>query len=101
MTRETRHINLSDLRGASAWERLLEEVHTTKTPAILCDGDKEVAELRPLARAACCHPRQPSTKSDDVAFWFAAGSWKDLADGEQLKRDLTAANGSDRPPVAL
>ena len=101
MAQEARHINISDLGEAPAWEHLIAEVRATKTPAIIRADGEDAVELRPIHPTSHRRPIAPPSPADDAVFWSAAGAWKDLVDGEQLKKDLATARGSDRPPVNL
>ena len=80
--------------------RLAEEVARTGTPRVLRRGDEEVAVLSP-AKARRRFKVKRITEEDIAASLATAGSWKDLVDTEQLKRDLDAARSDDSPHVEL
>jgi hypothetical protein len=63
-------------------------------------GNEDVAVLTPLAPPGKRRGRA-RTKEDYEAVLATFGGWRGLVDAEQLKRDLKAARGSDRPPVEL
>lgn len=78
--------------------RLAEEVRDTGEPRVLRVGDEDVAILMPIPVK---RRRRVRTRADYDASIGAAGGWKGIVDGGQLKEDLRAARGSDRPAVEL
>jgi hypothetical protein len=97
MASEPLHVDIDDYPDLL---RLVEEVEATDKPRLLRRGKHDVALLIPLHANTRRSSRKP-TDEDVAAFLAAAGGWKDLVDTEQLKRDVYAARGSDRPPVDL
>ena len=80
--------------------RLVEEVRATKEPRILQRDSEPVAMLTPMP--ARNHTRRMHNSEAVLAAVRAtAGAWKGLVDGEQLKKDINEARGSNRPDVAL
>src|SRR5437762_9259780 len=79
--------------------RVVEEVHATKEPRILVlqQDSEPVAMLTPMP-VVKKHPRRThSPEAVLEAVRATAGVWKDLVDGEQLKRDIKEARGDSRP----
>ena len=81
--------------------RLAEEVRATGEPRLLCRDGEEVAMLVPASHSPERRPRKPLDEADLEAFRAAAGGWNGIVDTEQLKKDIRAARGSDRPPTTL
>lgn len=80
--------------------RLAREVAKSGEPCVLHDHGAEIAVVSPI------HPtgrgrNQTSGPEAIAAALAAAGGWKDLVDTEQLKADIQADRGSQRPPVRL
>jgi hypothetical protein len=89
-----------DITNVPELRRLVEAARATGTVNVLRFDDQDVAILTPI------QPQEPRDQSavDDAsaaAFRSAAGGWRGLVDGDQLKRDLKAARGSDRPAVVF
>ena len=81
---------------------LAEEVRRTGTPRVLRrDGEDVALLLPPRGRRGRRTKPAGMTEAQREAFLGAFGGWKDLVDGEELKRQLKAARGSSRPPVVL
>ncbi len=100
MTRElARPIDISTLSPADLL-RVVEEVRTTKEPRVLQRDSEPVAMLTPLPARKRAR-RTSSPEAVLAAVHATAGAWKGLVDGEQLKRDIKEARGSDRPDVTL
>jgi hypothetical protein len=78
MAQEVRHVNLSDLREVPAWEHLVEEVRSTKKPAIIRADGEDIAELRPPTKRRVRIPRGKPTTADDP-LWRIIG----IAKGEE------------------
>jgi hypothetical protein len=89
-----------DITDLPELRRIVEEVRATRQPRVLRAGNEDVAVLTPLLPARS-RRRRGKTKEDYDAALGAFGGWKDLVDAEQLKADLKAARGSNRPPVEL
>ncbi len=90
MTQEAAQpINISTL-SLTELLRVVEEVHTTKEPrALVLQQDTEpVAMLTPMPVAKKRSPRTHSPEAVLEAVRATAGVWKDLVDGEQLKKDI-------------
>lgn len=80
--------------------RLAREVATTGRSCVLRQDGTDVAILSPARPRR--RPRHKKVTEDDIRASLAAvGSWKSRVDTEQLKRDLDAARGDNRPPVEL
>lgn len=99
MTREFSPIDISTMPDLA---RLAEEVRATNRARALQRNHETVAVIVPVDRATA-RPRRAkqTTEADMQAFRAAAGSWKGLVDGEQLKKDIDDARGSDREFPAL
>jgi hypothetical protein len=66
---------------------------------VLRRDDEDLAVIMPIRpRRRIKHVR---TQADRVAFLAAAGSWSDLIDPEEFKKQLAESRGSSRPPVDL
>ena len=96
MAQPTATIDITDLPEL---RRIVEEVRATREPRVLRAGDEDLAVLTPLATGHRSDPTE--TRTDDEIFLSSFGGWAGLVDAEQLKADLKAARGSDRPPVEL
>jgi hypothetical protein len=97
MAKERSAIDISDIPELA---RLAEEVSETRTPRALRRGNVVIARIVPAAPRQA-NPRVGSREvskatADMEAFRAAAGSWKGTVDGEQLKKDIQEARGSDR-----
>jgi len=66
MAQDARHVNITDLREVPAWEHLVEEVRTTKTPAIIQADGEDVAELRPAKRPVRTLKGRPTSPTDPL-----------------------------------
>jgi hypothetical protein len=71
--------------------RLAQQVSATQTANVLSQADEPLASVRPLRRR---RTSAPPSAADFAATHAAAGSWKGLVDGEQLKRRIYRARGS-------
>jgi hypothetical protein len=101
VTREVvRPIEISTLSPAELLA-VAEEVQRSGKPRVLKHDDEPVAMVAPLPAKMLHRPRRRLSDADREAFLAAAGSWKGLIDGEQLKRDIKEARGSDRPAHTL
>ncbi len=92
-------IEAIDVTDVPELRRIAEEVRDTREPRVLRAGDEEVAILMPVPVKR--GRKRIRTRADYDAVLAAAGGWKGLVDGEQLKKDLEEARGSDRPVVEL
>lgn len=72
MIHETRHIDIGDLSEVPAWERLIEEVHATKIPAVIQTGGKDLVEVRPARRRRTRIPHGRVITADD-SLWAIVG----------------------------
>ena len=94
-----------DISHVPELERLAEEVRETGTPRMLRRGNEVIARIVPVAplraNLPARHRARAKTQADMEAFLSAAGSWKGLVDGEQLKKDIKEARGSNRSFPAL
>jgi antitoxin (DNA-binding transcriptional repressor) of toxin-antitoxin stability system len=91
-----------DIRTLSPTDllRVVEEVRATKEPRILQRDSEPVALLMPLpARRRARRTNDPEAVL--AAVRATAGVWKGLIDGEQFKKDIKEARGSDRPDATL
>lgn len=96
MAKESQLLDISDNPQLS---RLAAEVSSSQVCIVLVKDGEELAEIRPAKRRIARDPGKAEKALE--AFRSAAGGWRGLIDSEQLKRDLKAARGSDRPPVQL
>lgn len=95
----TRHATPLDISAMPEIVRLAEEVARTGQPRVLRAADQDVAILSPARPTPRRRRRKPVTQADIEAAMSA--SWVGLVDAEQLKRDLDAARGDNRPPIEL
>ena len=97
MAKELSAIDIADIPELA---RLAEEVNKTRMPRALRRGNVVIARIVPAApqqASARAASRGASKATADMeAFRAAAGSWKGTVDGEQLKKDIQEARGSDR-----
>jgi hypothetical protein len=80
--------------------QLAEEVARTRQPRVLRRGEEDLAVLSPTKPKRRLKGKRPS-EADIAASLAAVGSWKDIVDGERLKRELDAARSDTSPPVEL
>jgi hypothetical protein len=79
--------------------RLAEEVEATKKPRVLKRHNTPIALLAPVKRQPMAKTKQ---QANYEAFLSAAGSWKQLIDAEQFKKDIYESRKlSTRLPVQL
>lgn|SRR5487761_1302395 len=76
MAQDVRHVEISDLRDAPAWEQLVEEVRATNKPAIIRADGEDIAEVRPATRRRARIPRGKAITADD-SLWNIIGIAKD------------------------
>jgi predicted RNase H-like nuclease len=95
-------INISTL-SLTELLRVVEEVRATKEPrALVLQQDTEpVAMLTPMPVVKKRPRRAHSPEAILEAVRATAGVWKDLVDGEQLKKDIKEERGDSRPAVTL
>ena len=96
MAQELESIDVTDVPEL---RRVAEEVRDSREPRVLRAGDEDVAVVIPITTKR--RRNRARTQADYDAVLAAAGGWKGLVDGEQLKKDLEEARGSDRPVVEL
>ena len=88
-----------DVTDVPELRRVAEAVRDSQEPVVLRAGAREVAVVVPVA------PHGPGatgkTQANREALLSAFGGWKGIVDIDQLKEDILAARGSDRPPVEL
>ena len=96
----TKNINVSTL-SLTELLQVIEEVRTTKEPrALVLQQDSEpVATLTPMPVMKKHHHRTHSPEAILEAVRNTAGVWKDLVDGEQLKKDIKEERDDARPVV--
>ena len=87
--------NLDDLR------RVAREVDARREPLTIAIDGAGLVVVSPVTRRTKRRTREERATADDEAFLSAAGGWKGLIDGEEFKKQITAARGSHRPPVTL
>ncbi len=91
-----------DISNSPELIRIAEEVRSTNTPRVLKRNSETVAVLMPVAIAVKPTKKRAKTKADYEAFRSAAGSWKDIVDVEQFKKDIYESRKlSTRPAVKL
>jgi hypothetical protein len=88
-------VNAIDVTDLPDLRRIAEEVRDTGRPCLLRIGDEEVAIVTPIGEAT--ERRRRPTAEEEAASRASFGGWRGLVDGEQLKRDLAEARGSNRP----
>jgi hypothetical protein len=100
MVREAAPLDVSTIPELA---RLAEEVARTGRARLLRQHDTDLAILAPVAprRRSRTGRTAQRTKPDTEAVMALAGAWQGEVDTEQLKRDLDAARGDNRPPVVL
>ena len=81
--------------------RLTKEARARDEPLIIQSDHGDEIVFNPAPRRRNRRTKAEREKADEEAFLAAAGGWKGLIDGEQLKRQIKAARGSNRPPVDL
>ena len=103
MTQEaTQPINISTL-SLTELLRVIDEVRTTKEPrvSVLQQDSEPVAMLTPMPVMKKRLHRTHSPEAILEALCATAGVWKDLVDGEQLKKDIKDERDDARPVVTL
>lgn len=96
MAQQAETIESFDITHAAELRRLAEEVRDRQESRMLRAEDEDVAILVPVPRRR----RRGEGVEDRAAFdavMAAAGGWRGIVDTEQLKEDIKAARGSDRP----
>lgn len=93
------HLKPIDITNIPELIRLAEEVQATNEARVLRRADQDIAVVSPLGSKRTS--KRTISKADGEAFFSAAGSWKDLIDGEAFKAEVRAARGSNRSPVTL
>ncbi len=88
-----------DISNAPDLIRVAEEVRAGGRPRVLQRDQEDVALLLPIPVHGRRARSQRATALDGLRL--SAGSWKGLLDADQLKREIKAARGSDRPDVTL
>lgn len=78
--------------------QIVEKVRASRRPQVLVSGREDMAIVVPLLTKRR-RIYQPAAHRDAVLN--AAGSWKGLVDGQELKDRIAAERGSDRPSVSL
>lgn len=96
MTHRTNTIESVDISDSGELRRLAEEVQQRRESRLLRADNEDVALLVPLP------PRrrfggETGNRAAFDAVMAAAGGWRGIVDTEQLKEDIKAARGSDRP----
>jgi hypothetical protein len=94
------HRTVIDVSDLPELRRIAGEVRDTQESRILRLGSEEIVIIAPVAPDMRL-PGRPKTQADYEAFVSAAGGWKGLVDGEDLKKQIKASRGSNRPPVDL
>lgn len=89
-----------DISGIPELLRIVEEVRLSRRPRVLRRDREDVAVVVPMP-AKSRRTRRAPTPEDRAATLAAAGGWKDLVDANELKEQLAAARGSNRPPASL
>jgi hypothetical protein len=97
MTREAIRV---DIATSPDLVTLAEEVARSQTPLVITRGDEELAIISPTGPKRRRKGKR-ITEEDIAASLAAAGSWKDIVDGERLKRELDEARSDNSPPVRL
>ena len=72
MAQETRRVDIAEMTEAPAWVRLLEEVRTTQSAAILQADGEDVAVLTPARPVRKRIPKGRPTSKDDP-LWDIVG----------------------------
>lgn len=83
-----------DIKHEPALMRLVEEVRASGESRLLRIDDRTVAVLQPVSSpddTQTHEPRRQITETDREAFNSAAGSWRGIVGGEQLKKDIYAS----------
>jgi hypothetical protein len=80
---------------------VVEEVRSSGHSRVLTRGDEEIAVIVPVAHSRRYQSVVPRARRDIEAMLSSAGAWRGIVDAEQLKADIRASRGSDRPAVDL
>ena len=89
-----------EVRDVDDLYRVLKEIRAEDEPLVIQgdNGDEIILPPGPRRRAKR-RTEEERAKVDEEAFLSSAGSWKDLIDVDEFKRQYKAARGSNRPPV--
>jgi len=98
MTREVARI---DIATRPDFDRLVDEVVSTRTSWVITHGDEDIAVLSPAGPKRCRSMGKRVTQADIDAALSVVGSWTDVEAAERLKRELYEARSDNRPPVKL
>lgn len=111
MVRAQDRIDVSSLPELA---RVADEVARSQRSHVLQRGTTAIAIIAPvrsrrkrerstIVRGRVSHrgAARLMTAAQREAVLASVGGWKGLVDAEQLKRDLDAARGDDRPPITL
>ncbi|MGH2559390.1 MAG: hypothetical protein ACRDJH_10015 [Thermomicrobiales bacterium] len=85
-------------------KEIVDEIHSGIGQVVIQDEGEDVAIVLPLARVGHGHGRRiefkPTPEQID-ALRSAFGGWKGLIDTDELKAQIKAARGSNRPTYKL
>jgi hypothetical protein len=91
-----------DISGLPEVIRLAEEVRAAQKARVLRRDGEDLALVVPLRPARTRRARKAKTQADHDAFLSSFGTWRELVDTEQLKRDIQESRGqAPRPPIEL
>lgn len=79
MATAAKRVELREIEGAGAWRALVEEVRSTKAPAILREDGVDVAVITPATQATR-RPRRSARAAPRDSLWEIIGMFED-ADG--------------------
>ena len=92
-----------DISTSPDLKALATEVHDSKRPRVLtADGERlalvvPVPDDEPVVYDAL--PGREITDEDRAAFLASAGGWAGIVDAEELKAQIRAGRGSNRPTL--
>jgi hypothetical protein len=97
-------ITRTDISNAPDLIRLADEVRREGRPRVLTRDDEELVMVSPIRtrrRRTKAGPTADPVAQREATLARTFGAWKNLVDGERLKREFAEAQSDDRPALDL
>ncbi len=96
MSKEPRTMTFSEFAThlPTIFERVIRNHET-----VVVEKKNGRAVIKPLTARRL--PRAKKRVTDDKAFRSAFGAWRDIVEGENLKKAIASERGSNRPTIVL